>query len=262
MSLTLDGSTVLPALGGYGSGSSMAGLGAGAIGGGLLGLLAGSVLGNRGGNNWGGNYGGGNYGGGLIANAATGAVADSVVLNPAFQSLQNQVTNLSTQVASGDLNGILNSEFRRLNTAVDTVASDIESHISNLSTAQAAGNFTTLQSINGLGRDLTASATQALINSIQNFNQLQNAQQVATNQIIAGQNANAAAMANCCCEIKGLITTDGNLTRALINDNTIQSLRDRNTDLSVQVSNNTQNQYLLHTILTHLTPTAAITAVV
>lgn len=56
---------------------------------GILGLLAllGVFRGGYGG--WGG------YGGGV---AAGSAVADSVVLNPAFQSLENQISNVQSQI--------------------------------------------------------------------------------------------------------------------------------------------------------------------
>lgn len=139
--------------------------------------------------------------------------------------------------------------------------------IGNLSTAQANANFTTLSSINGLGRDVQTQVNATNVNMLQNFNQLgiQNVQgfnaiqtqaQNIANQVIAGQVAAAAAAAACCCEIKSLIVSDGNATRSLINDNTIQALRDKNNDLATQVSNNAQNQYLLQTILTHIVPTA------
>ena len=60
MALTLDGSTMLPSLGGSGTAG---GIGAGAIGGGLLGLIAGAMLGRGGLCGWGGGYGGYGYGG-------------------------------------------------------------------------------------------------------------------------------------------------------------------------------------------------------
>lgn len=46
-------------------------------------------------------------------------------------------------------------------------------------------------------------------------------------ELTAQRNASAAAMqlAECCCELKALITSDGNTTRALINTNTVEQLR-------------------------------------
>lgn len=121
-----------------------------------------------------------------------------------------------------------------------------------LSTALANGNFTTLTSINGLGRDITAAQTQALINNLQNFNSIQSSQQTATNQIIASQNAMSAQMASCCCAIQKAIAEDGDETRSLINNLNVQNLRDQLAAANVQVSNNAQNQYLLSTILDHI----------
>jgi len=160
-----------------------------------------------------------------------------------------------------------NGEFRRINQAIDGGSAAVLNAVSVLSTSEANQNFTTLSSINGLGRDVQTQVNATNVNMLQNFNQLgiQNVQgfnsigaqvQNATNQIVNGQVAAAAAAAACCCEIKALIVSDGNATRALINDNTIQALRDKNNDLATQVSNNTQNQYLLQTILTHIVPTA------
>jgi len=268
--LTLDGTTMPNFNNGNSSGAGL-GIGGGVLGGllagGVGGALAGGLLGNRNGGGWGGNGWNG------AAAPATTAVATDIVLNPAFQSVQNQVSNLASQVAAGDLNNILQSEFRRLNQAIDYNANQFQSSLGDIATAQAAANFTTLSSINGLGRDVQTQVNATNVNMLQNFNQLglQNVNGF-NNQAIQSQNlatqiinqgvASAAAMAECCCAIKGLILSDGNMTRALINTNTIQDLRDRNTDLAGQVSNNTQNQYLLNTILSHLSPAAVVSAVV
>ena len=113
-----------------------------------------------------------------------------------------------------------------------------------------------------MGRDITAAQTQALINNLQNFNQIQGTLVNSTNQIIAQGTANAMAMQNCCCEIKGLIQSDGNATRSLINDLNVQNLRDQLATAQGKVSNNEQNQYLLSTILTHLHPATSTGTVV
>lgn len=238
MALQLDGTVPMSLMGGNGDSGST-------LGGGAVGLIAGLLLANNGGiGGW------GNRNGSPAADAA----AASVVLNPAFQSLQNQISNLNTEV---DNNQILNG-ITSINQNVSGTSRDIGRDIANLSTAQAAGNFTTLQSINGLGSSIVATQTQALINNLQNFNTLQGNLTTSTNQIIAGQNDQNANFNKCCCDIKQLIQSDGNQTRALINDNTIQALRDKNTELQVAVSNNAQNQYLLNTILTHLHPAAPL----
>ena len=158
--------------------------------------------------------------------------------------------------------------------------SNTQNLIGTLATAQATSAFTTLSSINGLGRDVTTQANQNALQQLNSFNNLttttlqgfnSSAMQIqnSTNQIIAQGTSNAAAvaqgfcqasreLATCCCEIKSLIVQDGNATRTLINDLNVQSLRDQLAAANGKVSNNEQNQYLLSTILTHLKPTSVI----
>jgi len=203
-------------------------------------------LGNGGLGGWGGNRG-----------PAADAAATSVVLNPAFQSLQQQINGISTTLNTGDIQ--------------DSVARN-QADIANLATAVATGNFTTLNSINNLGRDLVTNIHQQDLVQLNSFNNLSTAMlqgfngsamqiQNATNQIIAQGTANAAAMAACCCEIKGLIQSDGNQTRALISDLNVQNLRDQLAAANNKVSNNEQNQYLLSTILTHIHPVTSSSSV-
>jgi hypothetical protein len=240
--MTLGESAVVPVLGGTGSGMGGAGLGIGGgvlgglLAGGVGGALAGALLGNRNGGGWGNN--------GYGATPAAAAVATDIVLNPAFQSLQNQVEQLGDQLNTNEIT----TQIGQLGEQIANYNTNMLGAIGNVATAQAAANFTTLSSINGLGRDITAAQTQTLINNIQNFNQVQMSQQTATTQIISNLSAMAAQQASCCCEIKQLIQSDGNLTRALINDNTMQDLRDRNVTLAGEVSNFRQNQFLIDRI--------------
>ena len=265
MALTLDG--VLPTMGGSVGGMG-SGVGLGAVGGGVAGLVLGSLLGSNGNGLFGG-------GGNNTANVAE------------FSSLNNQIQTLQAQVGANDLR----NEIESMENTFATISSgqtasnaanfnNISQQIGTVATAQAANNFTTLQSINDLGRDVTAQNNQNALQQLNSFNQqtttmLQgfnsSAMQIqnSTNQIIAQGTANAAAvaagfceiskeMAQCCCEIKGAIAADGSATRALINDLNVQNLRDQLAAANNKVSNNEQNQYLLNTILTHITPTATV----
>ena len=249
MALTLDG--MIPAM----SGGSGLGVGAGALGGGVAGLLLGGLLANNGNGLFGNNN----------NNAVTAAAATDVLLNPAFQSLQQQINGITTTLNTGDIQ--------------DSI-SRLSSDLGNVATAQAAANFTTLSSINGLGRDLITNIHQQDLTQLNSFNNLTTTtlqgfnnsamqNQNATNQIIAQGTAAAAAnaanfcdisrqMATCCCEIKGAIAADGNSTRALINDLNVQSLRDQLAAANNQVSNNAQNQYLLSSILAHIKPAVIV----
>lgn len=213
--LTLDGT--LPSLGGSGMGGGTGlAAGAGVIGG----LLLGGLLGNNGN---GGLFGGNNNKGGGIE----------------FESLQHQIESVAAAGQAGHLSSSV---------------AGLATQICDLATAGATENFTTLTSINGLGRDLLASQNQIQLQQLNSFNNLQFQNAQATNQIIAQGNAAAAAAAACCCELRAAISNDGNATRALINDLNVQNLRDQLAAANSKVSNNEQNQYLLSTILTHLHP--------
>ena len=244
--MTLGESAVVPILGGTGNMGSGSGVAAGV--GGAVGALAGSLLGgNRGG--WGGN----NWNNGGVGAPAVAAVATDLLLNPAFQSIQHQINELGDQIGT---NTVLEA-VRHIDDQVANYNTNTQNLIGNVATAQATSAFTTLQSINDLGRDITAQANQNTLQQLNSFNQLnvttlqgfnnmqfQNAQ--ATNQIIAGQAAAAAAAAACCCELKEAISASEIRIEALINNNTIQSLRDANVALAGEVSNFKQNQFLIN----------------
>lgn len=159
-----------------------------------------------------------------------------------------------------------------VNTNLSGVTRDILSGQADLSTAIATANYTTLNSINNLGRDITAQSNQNALQQLNSFNQVNTTQlqgfnqaafnqNIATQQIIAQGTAQSAAMAECCCQIKGAIAADGDATRQLINDLNVQNLRDQLAVANNQVSNNNQNQYLLSTILAHFKPTTGTTIV-
>ena len=181
--------------------------------------------------------------------------------------MQNQISGIQSQLSTGGIHSEINELETSLQAAnvanLQGIAANALAYTtgnSAIQTSLANGNFTTLSSINGLGRDITASNTQALINSLQNFNALGTQISTASNQIIAGQNAQNATMCQCCCEMKQVVMSEGAATRALINDLNVQNLRDQLSAANNKVSNNEQNQYLLSSILTHIHPVA--TAVV
>jgi len=241
MALTLDGTTTLPAMGGSGMGS---GVGLGAVGGGVAGLVLGSLLGNNGNGLFGGR--GGEAGGDV-----------------AYDALQTQIQTLQAQVGANDLRNEMESMENTFATISSGQTAANASNFNNLNqqigvvqTAQAANNFTTLTSINDLGRDITAQSNQNALQQLNSFNALNTTtlqgfnqaafnQNIATQQIIAQGVAQAAQMAECCCDIKSLIQSDGNLTRSLINDLNVQNLRDQLAAANNQVSNFQQNQFLI-----------------
>jgi hypothetical protein len=62
-------------------------------------------------------------------------------------------------------------------------------------------------------------------------------------------------LSNCCCDIKNAIREDGEQTRALIQGNTIQELRDQLSAVTNQLSNTTQNNTLISALRPYPTPT-------
>lgn len=234
------------------------------------GLLTGLLLSTLFRNSWGAGWGGG---------PAGGPVANEIVLTPTLNAIQNQISTLANQVSQNQTNDELESIENQMNTnnlatqqGIANNARDYLQGTGQISTAIANGNFVTLQSINGLSSAIVAALNQGQLQSLNSFNNLttttlqgfnqQNLQLLNSfSQVIAGQNAQSAQMAACCCDLKGAIGAstqaikdDNAITRALINDINMQNLRDRLQAAETKVSNNDQNQYLLSTILTHLHP--------
>ena len=254
------------------SGGKQDGLG---MGGGLIGglLLGGLLGGNRGGGLFGNGCGNG-YG-----SPTASAVATDIVLNPAFQSLENQISGLSSQVTN---NGILDaiSDLTAASMAgvgsvtdnINGVTRDILAGQSQLSANLAQSNYTTLTSINALDRDVTAQANQNALQQLNSFNQLNTATLQGfnessrdtsniTNMIVSGQNAAAAAMAACCCDIKSTIKDSASATDALINAINLQNIQAQLCDAKSQISDMQQTNILKDnnaaqtmTILQHLVP--------
>lgn len=54
-----------------------------------------------------------------------------------------------------------------------------------------------------------------------------------------------AQMAQCCCDIKGAISADGQATRALITENTINDLREKLNSANSAIVSANQSQYIL-----------------
>jgi hypothetical protein len=225
-------------------------------GGGIGALLIGALL-------FGGGRGFGGFGGwgGGVGSPAAAAVATDITLTPAFQSLQQQIATLSNQTAADSMQAVITGQFNNTNNAINQHLNALD----NIRTEVATGNFTTLNSINGLGRDVTAQANQNALQQLNSFNNLTTTtltgfntlgiQTVnSTNQIISQGTALAAQLSSCCCDIQKDISADGDETRALINNLNVQNLRDQLAAANNKVSNNDQNQYLLQTILSHLSP--------
>lgn len=236
-------STGVPVIMGNGDGMGMGSLG---------GILIGALLGGN---------------GGLFGNRGYGAgVAGADVAMSA--GIQNQINGLSAQLTTGALNSEISGLESALNAAnianlqgIGNNALLYQGGNAQVLAAQAANNYTTLSSINALGRDVTAAINQSALQELNSFNNLsttilQGFNEIGRdtaagfNQVIMGQNAMSAQMASCCCSIEKAIHADGEATRALINANTMASLQAQLSDAKSVI--NSQN------IINALKPTVIV----
>lgn len=227
----------------------------------------------------------GNYGmGGALGGTAIGALFGLLLGNGGLGLGGNNLNTAINANQSGEIAGlqagIANLQAAGNTSAVIEKVDGTQDLVSALSTAQANANFTTLQSINSLGRDITAQQTQGIIQALntanvsngimqQGFNEIGRDTANATNQIIMGLNAMSAQNAACCCDIKQTIKDDGGLTRALINDLNVQRLTSELNDAKNSISNSNQTNALVaamaaqtNTILQHIPVLLARTATV
>lgn len=201
-------------------------------------------------------------------------------------TLQNQISNLQQNFSSDEITGKISdlsaqlcASGQNINQTNNANTRELANSVANLSTATATGNFTTLQSLNGLQAALTQAATQ---NMIQGLNQSQitnglvtngfNGQTLASmtgfNQIDKSIDTISREMAKCCCETQQAI--ERSICAAKDNTQTIlsQMSHDRMADLSQQlqdaknqISDLNQTNALIannaiqtSTILQHLAP--------
>jgi len=221
------------------------------------------------------------FGGGLGGFGRNGgaAVAEGAQLGQ-LSGIQSQLTSLQSAAA---LNPI-SSELDNLQDSVCSGNMSIQKGISDnaalylqgqaaLQTAQASANFTTLQSINGLGQVITAQNNQSALQQLNSFNQLNTSLLQSFNEnsrdnsnsfnaIQASLNTMAAANAACCCEIKSAISADGQATRALINQINLQNVQAQLADAKSTIGTLNSEIYTQNalnaqasTIIRHLKPT-------
>lgn len=245
----------------------------------------------------GGNGGFGGFGNRGAGGPATIAIASDIVMQPAFQSLQNQISTLSGQFNNSEVQEAINGVSNQLGISTQAItqnqdnnARDTTAAMTAISNALENTRFTTLTSVNDLGRDVLQAGYQANLQNLNSFNVLNTGMLNGfngltsnfTNQINGlnlsnltsfqtvngGINQLSRDMAECCCEIKSTVRdsidathADGEATRALINALNVQNLQTQLADAKAQVSNLNQTNTLIAnnasqttTILTHLLP--------
>ncbi len=204
---------------GYGNG----GFSNGFFGGdGIWAIVLLALLFNNGG--WGG-FGGNNWGGN---NLATTDFVSSEFTQRDISQLSNTVT----------------SQYGNLSTQLCNCCSDINSNIAN-------GFYNTANNICNLRSDVLENRyANALGFSNTQRDVLMQTTQL-ENQLGMTSLQGLARLDSCCCDIKNAIREDGEQTRALITQNTIQDLRDRLTAAKDVISDREQTD----TLLSRLQPT-------
>ena len=182
----------------------------------LLALLFNGGWGGFGGNNWGGN------------NLATTDFVSSEFTQRDISQLSNTVTNgfgnAATQLCNccADINSNLANGFYNTSNAICNLKGDV-----------LENRYANALGIANTQRDILMQTTQL------------------ENQLGITSLQGLARLDSCCCDIKNAIREDGEATRALITQNTIQDLRDRLTAAKDVISDREQTD----TLLSRLQPT-------
>ena len=199
----------------------------GGVGGLVLGIVALGLLGNT------GMFGGNNNSNGMIQNEFT----------------QSAISDLNTNVNNGFMttNSNLYNGFGRVNDNIcDTKQSVVVGDMGLQNIINTTSNQTqrdVLSQTNELNTTLLTTAFNAQNTAL-------------TNQNIQNQNAlnSLAKQDECCCRIESAIRTDGEATRALITQNTIQDLRDRLSDAQNTITANAVSSNVINSIRPYPTP--------
>ena len=147
---------------------------------------------------------------------------------------------ISSEFTQRDINQLSNtvtSQYGNLSTQLCNCCSDINSNISN-------GFYNTANNLCNLRSDVLMGNANTQRDILLQTTQLEN-------QLGMTSLQGLARLDSCCCDIKNAIREDGEQTRALITQNTIQDLRDRLNQAKDIISDREQTD----TILSRLQPT-------
>ena len=147
------------------------------------------------------------------------------------------VSSEFTQRDISQLSNTVTSQYGNLSTQLCNCCSDINSNISN-------GFYNTANNLCNLRADMLLGNSNTQRDILMQTTQLENQLGITSLQGLA-------RLDSCCCDIKQAIREDGEQTRALITQNTIQDLRDRLTAAKDVISDREQTD----TILSRLQPT-------
>lgn len=147
------------------------------------------------------------------------------------------VSSEFTQRDISQLSNTVTSQYGNLSTQLCNCCSDINSNISN-------GFYNTATNLCNLRSDILMGNANTQRDILMQTTQLEN-------QLGMTSLQGLARLDSCCCDIKNAIREDGEKTRALITQNTIQDLRDRLASAKDVISDREQTD----TILSRLQPT-------
>ena len=184
-----------------------------------------------------GNGGWGGFGGNNWNNVATTDFVSS-------EFTQRDISQLSNTVTNG---------FGNISTQLCNCCSDINSNVAN-------GFYNTANSICGVRSDILENR---YANAIGNANTQRDVLMQTTqleNQLGMTSLQGLAKLDSCCCDIKQAIREDGEATRALITQNTIQDLRDRLSAAKDVISDREQTDTLLSKLQPTPTPSYIVSS--
>lgn len=147
------------------------------------------------------------------------------------------VSSEFTQRDIAQLSNTVTSQYGNLSTQLCNCCSDINSNISN-------GFYNTANNLCNLRADMLLGNSNTQRDILMQTTQLEN-------QLGMTSLQGLARLDSCCCDIKQAIREDGEQTRALITQNTIQDLRDKLTEAKDLISDREQTA----TLLSRLQPT-------
>lgn len=177
-------------------------------------------------------FGNGGWGNGFGGNNV--ATTDFV----SSQFTQNSLQDISTQICSG---------FANTNSNIANGFADTANNLCNVRSDILTGNMALQNSI--LDSKYASAMGDA---NIQRDVLMQTTQ--LENQLSNVALSNQAHIDSCCCDIKSLIREDGDKTRALITENTIQDLRDRLTAAQDVISDQKTENSIINSLRPYPVP--------
>lgn len=157
---------------------------------------------------------------------------------------QRDISQLATQLCNccSDINSNISNGFADLSTNLCNVRSDILTGNMGLQNAIQDSKYATALGISNTQRDILMQTTQL------------------ENQLGMTSLQGLARLDSCCCDIKSAIKEDGEKTRALITQNTIQDLRDRLASAKDIISDREQTDTLLSKLQPTPTPSYLVSS--